>query len=108
MANPREIDIGGLARYPCDQQEGERGATMNTVRKIYVSDEHGTIHMDVPVGLSRRRVEVVVVWHEVGEADGPEGRGWPPGWFDATAGAIHDPTFVRPAQGDYENREELP
>ena len=30
---------------------------------------------------------------------------WPDGWFEATAGSIDDPTFVRPPQGAYEKRE---
>jgi hypothetical protein len=32
---------------------------------------------------------------------------WPPGWIEATAGSIADPTFVRHPQGDYEERENL-
>jgi hypothetical protein len=32
---------------------------------------------------------------------------WPPGWFEATAGSITDPTFVRHPQGEYEKRDVL-
>ena len=80
---------------------------MNTVRKICESDERGTAHVDVPVGVPGRRVEVVIVWQEVDTADTPEARGWPPGWFESTAGAIDDPSFVRSPQGEYETREPL-
>jgi len=42
------------------------------------------------------------------EWDGPaQASQWPPGWIDATAGSITDPTFVRHAQGSYEQREKL-
>ena len=34
-------------------------------------------------------------------------RGWPTGWFEATAGSIEDPSFARPAQGEYEARGAL-
>jgi hypothetical protein len=80
---------------------------MNTVRKICESDERGTAHVDVPVGLPRRRVEIVIVWQDVDSVDAPETRGWPLGWFESTAGAIEDPSFVRHPQGEYEEREAL-
>jgi hypothetical protein len=41
---------------------------MNTVHKLYESDETGTVHVDLPIGAARRRVEVVVVWQEVDQA----------------------------------------
>lgn len=40
---------------------------MNTVRKLYESDEAGTVHIDLPVGAAHLRVEVVLVWQEVSE-----------------------------------------
>lgn len=81
---------------------------MNTVRKICESDDLGRVHVDVPVGGARRRVEVVVVWQEVAEPEALEAPGWPPGWIEATAGAIDDPSFARHPQGNYEDREPLP
>jgi hypothetical protein len=33
--------------------------------------------------------------------------GWPPSFFDQTAGSIDDPTFIRHAQGDPEERPPL-
>ena len=76
---------------------------MNTVRKIVESDETGTARVDVAVNGPRRKVEVVVVWHDL---DDPP-RDWPEGWFEETTASIKDPTFVRPDQGDYEPRESL-
>lgn len=81
---------------------------MKTVRYVHESDEKGTLHVDLPVGAPRRQFEVIVIWQALPERAAPEGRGWPPGWFEATAGAISDPSFIRQEQGDYEEREMLP
>ncbi|AUX27533.1 uncharacterized protein SOCEGT47_081270 [Sorangium cellulosum] len=81
---------------------------MNTVRTVCESDERGTAHVAVPIGLPRRRVEIVIVWQEVDGDDTPDAHGWPPGWFERTAGTIEDPSFVRHPQGEYEAREALP
>ncbi len=40
---------------------------MRTAKKIYESDDQGVVHVDVPVGRSGQRVEVLVVWDDVGE-----------------------------------------
>lgn len=40
---------------------------MHTAKKIYESDAQGVVHVEVPVGRSRRRVEVLVVWEDAGE-----------------------------------------
>jgi hypothetical protein len=58
------------------------------------------------VGAPHRRIEVVVVWNEVSGVE-PE-NGWPAGWFDATNGAIDDPSFERAPQGAVERRDDLP
>lgn len=81
---------------------------MNTVRKICESDEHGTAHVDVSIGLPRSRVEIVIVWQQVERVDASDASGWPPGWFESTAGVIDDPSFVRHPQGEHEVRETLP
>lgn len=41
---------------------------MNVAKEIYESDEHGVVHIEVPVGRSRQRVEVLVVWEDVADA----------------------------------------
>ncbi len=78
-------------------------ALMNTVQKIVESDENSTVRVDVPVNGPHRKVEVVVVWHDLDESP----RDWPEGWFEETTASIEDPTFVRPDQGDHEPRESL-
>ena len=47
-----------------------------------------------------RRVEVTV------RDEGADA--WPEGWFDATAGAIADPDFVRPPQPSVRTRSNQP
>ena len=59
---------------------------MNTVRKIVESDETGTARVEVTVAGPRRQVEVIVVWHELGESVAE----WPEGWFENTAASIDD------------------
>jgi hypothetical protein len=34
-------------------------------------------------------------------------KGWPAGFFTRTIGSVDDPTFIRPPQGDAEQRESL-
>ncbi|WP_437994095.1 hypothetical protein [Sorangium sp. So ce145] len=72
---------------------------MNTVRKLYESDERGTVHVDLAIGAPHRRVEVVLVWQEI---DGPQ---IPPealekkrAELEALAGALSDDPIARPVQ----------
>ena len=73
---------------------------MRTVKKIVTSDDSGAVHLDVPVGLRGKVLEMLVVWQEV-----PSNDGWPEGWFERTAGAVNDPTFMRHEAGAAEERE---
>lgn len=75
---------------------------MNTVRKIIQSDDAGAVHVELAVGGRPRPVEVVVIWQEV-----PAATSWPEGWFEETAGAIQDDSFVRGEQGALEERSAL-
>jgi hypothetical protein len=78
---------------------------MNTVRKMYESDEQGTVHVDLPIGAPHRRVEVVLVWQEVNGALTPsEARESKRAEIEALAGALADDPIERPAQPFLENR----
>jgi hypothetical protein len=77
-----------------------RSNAINTARAVCESDETGTIHVDVPIGLPGRRVVVFVSW-----CDAPNA--WPAGWFESTFGSIQDPTFEQHAQGQCEVRENV-
>jgi len=61
----------------------------------------------VPVGVNRAGDDVEVV---VRDAQLPKGEVTPEQWREfvtQTAGSIADPTFARPPQGDYEDRQAL-
>lgn len=75
---------------------------MNRIEIDASTDETGSIRIRLPDLPAHSPVHVVVEW---GEAAPPARSEWPPGWFEATAGSIDDPTFVRPPQGGYEERE---
>ena len=81
---------------------------MQTVRMVVKTDADGKLHIDLPVGLAERELEVVLVWQPQPPAPvgSPESRGWPPGFFEQTAGRWVG-EFDRMPQGEYEKREEL-
>jgi hypothetical protein len=85
---------------------------MNTAKKIYESDEHGVVHVEVPVGGPARRVEVLVVWQDVarpsqdGESDADDVEGEGPSMADLV-GLLEGVDLVRPPQGEYEKRDPL-
>lgn len=65
---------------------------MNRIEIHANTDETGTIRIRLPEAPAHAPVRIVVEW---GDAPAEGSTGWPPGWFEATAGAIEDPTFVR-------------
>lgn len=84
---------------------------MNTAKKVYESDHAGVVHVDVSVGAPGRRVEVVVVWHDVEAPSGAttassdeDGEG--PSMSDLV-GLLEGVDLERPPQGEYETRDSL-
>jgi hypothetical protein len=78
---------------------------MNTVRKLYESDEEGTVHVDLPVGGPHRRVEVVLVWQEVSEPQpADQARAQKRAELEALAGSLVNDPIVRPEQPALEVR----
>jgi hypothetical protein len=79
---------------------------MKTVCVQTLSSADGVLHLDIPVDAPNSVYEVVVVVQpkiEVAKPDAPEDRGWPAGFFEATAGAWQG-DFVRD-QGQFEERD---
>lgn len=74
---------------------------MNKIEIDASTDHTGSIRIRLPTAPAHHPVHVVVEWEEAPDAGGG---GWPPGWFEATAGSIDDPTFVRAPQGTHEDR----
>jgi len=60
----------------------------------------GTLSVAVPTPLSETDVEVMLVLQPM-----PKEHGWPPGFFEATAGSLKDDPIERGPQGEYEVRE---
>ncbi|MGQ0593113.1 MAG: hypothetical protein ACT4QB_10815 [Gammaproteobacteria bacterium] len=56
----------------------------------------------VPEHLRHRRVEIIML-----PLDEELRAGWPPGFFEATAGAWQGESLERAPQGDFEQRETL-
>lgn len=81
---------------------------MNIIREIKEVRE-GTISIDVPAILLHKKVEIIVIPLDEPStgAGGGTGKGWPPGFFEKTAGCFADDTIQRPPQGDYEQRRDL-
>lgn len=77
---------------------------MNTAKKVYESDDQGVVHVDVPIGRPGQRVEVLVVWEAVAEADAVDRE--ESGMADLV-GLLEGIDLERPAQGEYENRDPI-
>ena len=76
---------------------------MQTVRVSEKTGPDGVLHLRIPVGQTETEFEAVVVLQPkpaAAAAATPEERGWPPGYFEATAGSISDETFMRQPQGE--------
>ena len=70
----------------------------------------GILKLQVPVGITNTDLEVMVVVQPIAPASGrktPEDLGWPPGFFEQTAGCWQGEPLVREPQGEYEVRDEL-
>lgn len=70
----------------------------------------GTLSLQIPTTLRETDVEVMVVFQSVPtQAEKPvtDELGWPPGFFEATAGAWKGEPLERSSQGEYEVREVL-
>ena len=69
---------------------------MRAIRVLEKTDKDGVLSMRIPLGQPDVEYEVMIVAQPTAS---PEGRAWPPGYFDL-AGSIDDDTFVRPPQGE--------
>jgi hypothetical protein len=76
---------------------------VNKMRIDTTTDATGSLRIQIPGRPHRYHVHVTVEW----DAPAAETSDWPPGWVDATAGSITDPTFIRHPQGEYEEREKM-
>lgn len=80
---------------------------MQTLQIRSQAGDDGVLHLKIPVGTPHAEYQVVVVLQpasEVPPSRTPEELGWPPGFFEQTAGSIQDPDFRRHDQGEFEKR----
>ncbi len=80
---------------------------MQTLHVQSQSGSDGVLHLEIPVETPNADYDIVIVLnprHAASTATAEE-RGWPPGFFESTAGAWQG-DFVRD-QGRFEEREEL-
>jgi hypothetical protein len=77
------------------------------MRAIQIRGKTGTdgvLHLSVPLGTPEAEFELMVVAQPTGAETTDEG--WPPGFFEETAGAWQG-ELERAPQGEYEKREDL-
>lgn len=74
---------------------------MQTIQLDTRVGDDGILKLELPLELANADLEVLVVIQR------KEKRGWPPGYFDRTAGALTDDPIERPPQGEYEERDAL-
>jgi hypothetical protein len=75
----------------------QEAAPMQTLRTFARADADGVLHLDIPAGTPESEYEVVVVIQPRAaepRPGTPAERGWPPRFFDETAGAWQG-EFVR-------------
>lgn len=63
----------------------------------------GILHLDVPVGVHDAELEVTVTVQPVDST--PQGKGWPPDFFEETFGSFKDDPLVIDSEGVEEEDE---
>ena len=74
---------------------------MQTIKLDTRVGQDGILKLELPLELSDTDLEVLIVFQR------KEKRGWPPGYFERTAGSLADDPIERPSQGEYEERDAL-
>ena len=69
----------------------------------HIGDD-GILHLELPVEVHDVEVEVTVTVQLVDST--PQGKGWPPGFFEQTFGSLKDDPLVIDSEGIYEEHEE--
>ena len=76
----------------------------------YHVGEDGILHLNVPVDLKDVDLEITLtVKHLIStkEANPPQGKGWPSGFFEETFGCFQDDPLVIDSDGVFEDQEDL-
>ena len=85
---------------------------MNSIHLRTHVDREGRVQLSMPLQYIGQLLDLVVVFEPVqtNQHAGAQGQpaGWPPGVYEATAGAWQGEPLVRESQGEYEVREAMP
>ncbi len=74
------------------------------------ADGEGKVILQVPQDLANQELEIAVIYQPASPPSTtrtPDELGWPPGFFEQTAGCLADDPLVRYDPGEYEVREEI-
>ncbi|MBL8153163.1 MAG: hypothetical protein JNM70_03180 [Anaerolineae bacterium] len=74
---------------------------MQTIKLDTRVGQDGILKLELSLEVTDADLEVLVVVQR------KEKRGWPPGYFERTAGSLADDPIERPPQGVYEERDTL-
>ena len=78
--------------------------------RVHVDDQ-GRVTLNMPPEVAGQDVDLVMVFEPVTPRSPPAeqapAEGWPPGFFEATAGAWQGVPLTREPEGAYERRDEL-
>jgi hypothetical protein len=74
---------------------------MKTIKLRSRVGSDGTLHLDLPVGLSDTELEITVTIEAI-EPETEKELGWSPQFFERTAGAWEGEAMVREPQKEYE------
>ena len=83
---------------------------METIKLKTRADSDGKLTVQLPQYLGDLELDIILVYQPVElekSAKTPEELGWPPGFFERTAGCLAEENLVRYPQGEYENREPI-
>ena len=83
---------------------------METIKLKTRADSDGKLTVQLPQYLGDLELDIILVYQPVEleeSAKTPEDLGWPPGFFERTAGCLAEENLVRYPQGEYENREPI-
>ena len=80
---------------------------MQSIKLTKRVGEDGILHLDIPLGMKDKEVEVMVIYQSIETTQTPSDLGYPPGFFEQTAGCLADDPIQRYPQGEFEEREPL-
>lgn len=81
---------------------------MQNIRTRSHIGRDGMLKLEIPTELAEIDIDVVVIFQPVEAPEkkpSPEELGWPPGFFEKTAGQWQGDSLTREPQGEYETRK---